>query len=120
MLDEGGNCCFKSGDAAVNAAPDLAIGQQSEEPLDLVEPGTAGRGEVHMPARSPGKPVADQRRLMGGVVIHHDMHGEVGRNGGFDLVQEFAELGGTVARIALADHPAGGDVANSDVVPCRV
>lgn len=41
-------------DAAVNAALDLRVGRQGEEPLDLVQPGRTGRRQVDVPARSPG------------------------------------------------------------------
>src|SRR5216684_481514 len=60
-------------DAAVNAASDLALGKQGEEPLDLVEPGRTGRGQMHMPARPARQPVADQRRLVRGIVVDDEM-----------------------------------------------
>ena len=80
MVDEGGDVGAQGRDAAMDAAPDLALGDQSEEALDLIEPGCAGRGEVDVPARSLGEPVADQRGLVGGVVVHDQMHVEIGGN----------------------------------------
>ena len=53
------------------------VGQQGEEPLDLVDPGGRGRREVDVPARPLGEPVADQLGLVGGVVVHHEVDVEV-------------------------------------------
>ena len=101
-------------DAAMDAAPDLALGDEREEALDLIEPGCAGGRQMHMPARPLGQPVADQRGLVGGVVVHDQMHVEIAGDGCFDLVEEIAELAGAVARIALADDGAGGDVERGE------
>ena len=49
---------------------------------------------------------------------------EVRRHSGLDLVQKFAELGGAVAPIALADDPSGRNVEGREqgcgAVPCVV
>ena len=44
---------------AMDAAPDLFVGQQPEPALDLVEPGGAGGCEMGLPAR----PLANQSRI---------------------------------------------------------
>src|SRR3546814_7363970 len=67
-----------------------------------------------MPARPLGEPVADQPGLVGRVVVHHQVDLEVLGHIGLDLVEELAELGGPVARQALADHLAGGDVQGGE------
>ena len=97
-------------DAAVDAASDLALGEQGEEPLDLVEPGRTGRGQVHMPTRPFSQPFSDQGGLVRGVIVHDEMDVESTRHGSLDLVEELAELGSTVASIALADDPPCWDV----------
>ena len=51
MTDEVHNVGAQSLDAAIDAAPDLLVGDEREEALDLIEPGGAGRREVDMPAR---------------------------------------------------------------------
>ena len=43
LVDEGGDGGVQGGDAAMDAAADLLVGEQGEEALDLVEPGGAGR-----------------------------------------------------------------------------
>jgi hypothetical protein len=77
---------------------------------------------MHMPARPFGEPVADQRRLVGGVIVHDEMDVEFARHCGLDLIQELAELGGAMATVALADNLAGATsrAANNEVVPWRV
>jgi hypothetical protein len=119
LFDEGGDGGFQGDDAAVNAASDLAFGQQSKEALHLIDPGGAGRCQMHVPARASIEPVSDQWSLVGCVIVDDQMHVEVGWYGGFDLIEELAEFDGAMAGITLADDPSGSDVsaANSDVVP---
>jgi hypothetical protein len=69
---------------------------------------------MHMPSRPFGNPVADQRRLVGGVIVHDEMDVEFARHRGLDLIQELAELDGAMATVALADNLAGGDVEGSE------
>ena len=64
MTDEVKNVCAQSLDAAIDAAPDLFVGDEREEALDLIEPGRTGRREMDMPALPFGEPVADQRSLV--------------------------------------------------------
>src|SRR5205085_1131734 len=45
-------------------SPDAPLGDLGEEPLDLVEPGRTGRGEVHDVLRVPGEPLLDHRVLV--------------------------------------------------------
>jgi hypothetical protein len=49
----------------------------------------------------------DQRRLVRRVVVHHEMNIEIMRHVDLDLVEEFPELGGAVARETLADDASG-------------
>ncbi len=51
-----------------------------------------------MPAWALDEPVADQRRFVGGIVVHDDVNIEIGRNLGFDPIKEYAELGDAVTR----------------------
>ena len=90
------------------------VGDEREEALDLIEPGRTGRCEMDMPARPFGEPVADQRGLVRGVVVHDEMDLETAWDGGLNLVEELAELGGAVAGIAFAD-----DLARRNVERCE-
>jgi len=58
-LDEAVDGGVQGVDAAADAASDLSLGEQGEEPLDLIEPGRPGWGEMYMPARPARQPVAD-------------------------------------------------------------
>ena len=95
---------------AMDAAPDLFVGQQPEPALDLVEPGGAGGCEMGLPARPFGEPVADRLGLVGPVVVHDDVDVEISRDVRLDEVEEFAELSGPMARETFADDLSRGDV----------
>ena len=77
---------------AMDAAPDLFFGEIGEEALDLIDPGCAGGRDVDVSARALGEPVADRLGFVGGVVVHHQVHGQVGGHGRLDLIEEPAEL----------------------------
>src|SRR6185437_2936267 len=114
MTDEVHNVGAQSLDAAIDAAPDLFVGDEREETLDLIEPGRTGRCEMDMPARPLGEPVADQWGLVRSVVVHDEMDVKTAWDGGLNLVEELAELSGAVARIAFAD-----DLARRSVERCE-
>ena len=90
-VDEGADVVFELPGGAMHAAPELLLREQGEEALDLIEPGCAGRGEVDVPTRPLGQPVADGLGLVGDVIAQDPMHVEVGRHVGLDLVEEFPE-----------------------------
>src|SRR3954462_3636459 len=114
VVEKGRDGGFEVLNTAMNAAADLLIGQRGKEALDLVQPGTAGRGQMHMPARPLRQPIADQRGLVGGIVVPDQMHVEIARHAGFDLIEELAEFLCPMARLALADHRAGGDIERGE------
>ena len=60
LLDEPADVTFEFGHGLVNATSDLLFGQQGEPPLDLVDPGRRGRGEVDVIPGPLGQPVADE------------------------------------------------------------
>ena len=105
---------FKVAEGAMDAAADLFVGQLGEEPLDLVEPGGGGRGEMDVPVRPPGEPGADRRRLVRGVIVHHEMHVEIARHLGVDRTQELEELSGAMALVTTADDLAGRHVERGE------
>ena len=133
LVDERGDRIVQRGEAATDAAAELPIGQQGEEPFHLVEPsiaarsircrrhagqrparGGAGRRVVDVPVRPLAQPGADRRCLVGGVVVHDEVDLDLGRDLRRDRVEEAAELGGPVPGEALADDPPGGDVERRD------
>jgi len=93
-------------DTGERAAADGLVGDQREEALDLVEPRTVGRDEMHVPARSRRQPRLDLGVAVGGVVVGNAVDVQLGRHGLVDLAQEGQELLMTVARLARSQHRA--------------
>ena len=96
--------------AAVAATTDLLLGERREPTLDLVDPGCTGRREVQVELRSAGQPVMNHRRLVGAVVIQHEMSVEPLRHRLGNAVEEPAELDSAMAPVALADYLISGHV----------
>ena len=97
-------------DTGERSTPDGLVGDQREEPFDLVQPGTVGRDEVHVPAWPTGQPGLDLRMTMSGVVVHDAVDVQLGRNRLVDLAQEGQELLVAVARLAAGQHGAVQDI----------
>ena len=102
------------GDRVEDAAAEAAPGQGGEEGLDGVQPGPGCRGEVEHPARVAAEPLDDLGRLVGAVVVEHDVDDLAGRHLAFDSVEETDELLMAVALHAAADdgaveHVEGGE-----------
>src|SRR6202048_4174791 len=65
---------------------------------------------MDMPARPLGKPVADQLGLVGAGIVHDEVDLEIIRHRSLNLVEETAELNGSVPGEAAADDGAELDV----------
>ena len=111
---------FEVGDAAKHAAADGIGGDQPEEALDLVEPRGGSRREVEMKARMAFQPCFDLGMLVGGVVVDHQMEVEGSGRVAVDAPQEAQEFLVTMARHALADDLAGGDIERGKQRRCAV
>ena len=113
-LDERGDVGLEIVDAAMDAALDLLVAEESEPAFYLIEPGGAGRGEVEVIARVAGEPRFPGRGLVGGVIVEHEMDVEIGRHGLLDLGQELAEFDRAVTLVTAADDVAGSDVQGGE------
>src|SRR6266516_5698083 len=115
---------FQGLDGGVDAAADQLVGEQAEPALDLVHPGGAGGGEVHVEPGAPGQPGPDLGGVVGGVDVADQVHVQVGGHGFVDGDQELAELDRPVAAVQFADDGAVGDVERGeqagDAVPVVV
>ncbi len=58
-------------DTPKSPSADSLLGDLREEPLDLVQPGTARRSEVEMILRVPQEPSLHSGRFVCAVVVHH-------------------------------------------------
>ena len=59
-------------------------------------------------------PTLDRGSLVGSVVVHHQMHVELGRNVGFDGVEEFTKLQRAVTPLQLTDDLAGPGIERGE------
>ena len=91
----------------MHAAADLFLGQFDEPAFDEIEPGGAGRREMHVIARPFREPATDERRLVRRVVVENQMDVEVARHGRVDRVEEAAEFARAMPRVTFADDAAG-------------
>src|SRR5262245_734458 len=92
--------------AAMDAAPQLLLGEQHEPALNQIDPGGTLRREMQMIAGTLRKPSLNQGRLVGRVVVDNQMDVQVLGDGSVDRVQELPKLDGAVPAIALANQPA--------------
>src|SRR5271169_5132652 len=113
-LNECGDVGFEIVDAAMDAALELLVAEESEPAFYLIEPGRAGRGEVEVIARVAGEPRFHGRGLVGGVIVKHQMDVEIGRYGLLDLAEELAEFDRAVTLVAATDDVAGSDVQGGE------
>src|ERR1035437_6231628 len=107
VLDEVVDGGFEFLGGAVDAAAELAFGEQGEPSFHQVEPRGRSRGEVKVEAGAFGQPVANQLRFVGAVVVQDQVNVQFFRHILLDGVEEVAELPGTVALLVLADDLAG-------------
>jgi hypothetical protein len=86
------NVRLQGGDAPMGRPRELLGGQFLKPPLHEVQPGTAGRRQVQHKPRVFDEPARNRGRLVRRVVVQHQMHGEVGRDRGVELVRKRLEL----------------------------
>ena len=110
VVGEAEDPLLELGDGGEGAAADGLPGDDVEPNLDLVEPGGIGGGEVEMVARPVGEPALDAGMLVGAVVVDDEVDIEVRGHVGVDVSEEAQELLVAVARPALGEDLAGGDV----------
>ena len=106
-LDELLDGRFELGHTAERAATDLLHRELGKPAFDEAEPRAVRRGEVDVEARTFGEPVPNQRRFVGAVVVHDDVHVESTGDLRLNQVEEFAELRRAMALMKLRDHLAG-------------
>lgn len=113
-FDECVDVGFQFRGGTVYAALQLLSRQLREPPPDLIDPGCRCWREVNMPVWAAREPGLDPRRLVGRIVVHHQMH--VRSIGHFSVnpLQEVEEFGGPVTFVAMADHRPSGNVERGE------
>jgi hypothetical protein len=101
-------------DAAEHASADHLVGQFAEPPLDQVQPGAGGGGEVQVEAGMLGQPGFDLGFGVGAVVVHDQVDLQLARHLAVDDPQEPEELLVPVPGEALTDHVAGQHVQRGE------
>src|SRR5437879_12642963 len=104
MLDVAINRGFELAGAAVNAAPDLLLGDDREEALDQIEPRGARWRKVHMEARMPYQPAPAARGLVGTVVINDQVEVQAVRCIGVEMEKDLPEGDAARTNIGLYKH----------------
>jgi hypothetical protein len=97
-------------DVAKGAAADGALGDQGEPALDLIKPAGIGGSEVQVIAGMTGQPGFDLGMFVGGVIVHHQVHVEVGGDVAVQMLEKGQELLMAMAWFALGNHAAIEDV----------
>ena len=106
LVDEAVDGGLKVDDGMEDAALEASAGELCEEALDGVEPRTRCRRKVEGPAWVAREPVADFRRLVGGIVVHDRVDELAGRDVAFQGIEEADEL-----LMPVALHVVAGDSA---------
>src|ERR1700752_2675516 len=86
------------------AAPNAPPRDLGKEALHLIEPTGTGGSKVQMVSGVPGEPALHLGRLVGPVVVHHDVHGRCRGDLAIYLFQELEKLLRAMAALALPDH----------------
>ncbi|ACS60265.1 hypothetical protein Rleg_5443 (plasmid) [Rhizobium leguminosarum bv. trifolii WSM1325] len=109
-FDEGVDVGFRFCSGTVYAALQLLSRQLREPPFDLIDPGCRCWCEVNMPVWAARESGLDPRRLVGRIVVHHQMHFRPIRHFGIDPLQEIEEFSGQVTLVAMTDYRPSGNV----------
>src|SRR6201987_4045360 len=105
---------FQFDGRSMNATADLVIGKQTEEALDLIDPGCRGGREVDVPTRPRGETVANELGLVGSGIINDEMDIEIVRDIGLDGVEKLAKLLRPMATEAPADDFTDLDIQRGE------
>lgn len=95
-FDESVDVGFKFCSGTVHAVLQLFSRQLCELSLDLIDPGRRRWREVNMPVWAAREPGLDPWCIVGGIVVHHQMHVRPIGHFGVDPLQKVEEFGRSV------------------------
>src|SRR5579864_1607246 len=87
----------------MSAAADVCLAERGKPSFDLVDPRSRGRGEMRMKTRMASQPGIDRGGLVRTVVVHHQMHVQLGRHVGLDGAQELQEFTAAMTPMQFAN-----------------
>ena len=102
-------------DTAEAAATDGPLGDESEPSFDLIEPGRIGGRVMNVETWPGGEPDTHLGVFVGSVVVHDQVHVQTVWNCRIDLLEKTEKLLMAVARLAVGEDGAGGDVESSKI-----
>src|SRR5689334_14513312 len=89
------------------AAPHLLLRKTGKPSFYQVDPGGAGRREVHVKARASHQPGADGRGLVSAVVVEDQMNIQRGRHTLINGIEELAKLRTAVPAVTFSNDRTG-------------
>lgn len=110
VADEGFDAVDQLLGACERTAASFTLSEEPEPALNLIEPGHIGRREVKVEAGTACQPASGLGMLVGAVIVHHEMRTEARRDIGLDALEEPKELLMPMARLALGQDLAIGDI----------
>jgi hypothetical protein len=69
---------------------------------------------MDVPMWTARQPCLDLRRLVGGIVIHHEVYARSSGHRRVDPLEEVEKLGRPLTFVAFPDHPASGNVERDE------
>ena len=105
-------------DTGEGSSAEPPVGELFEPPLDQVEPGGRGGGEVEMPPLPSGmsQPLGHRRGFVSRQVVQHNMDVEVAGDVEVDQLEEPEDLFGAVPWLGVVDHLPGGHVESREQI----
>ena len=114
VLDEFLDSPYQFTNTAKATPADCLLGDKTEPAFDLVEPGGICGCVVDLKARSLGQPCAHFAMFVGGVVVHDQVHLQMGGNGTVDVLQKGQKFLVTVPGLAFGEHRSSSDVESRE------
>jgi hypothetical protein len=93
--------------APERAAANLLVRQLGEPSLHEAQPGAIGWREMGVEPGTLGEPVLDERRLVGAVVVHDDVHVQRARYPRVNQIEKLTELSRSMSLMELRNHVTG-------------
>ena len=84
--------CFQLLCAAEHTAANPLVRKLGEPALHQVDSGSVSGSKVHMESWALGRPLANEGRFVGAIVVHDEVHLQVRRHIRFDPIQKLAKF----------------------------
>ena len=106
-------------DAGERTTSNGLVGDQGEEPFNLIEPGSVGRNEMHAPTRSTSQPSLVLRGAVRGVAIDDAVRAQFDGLGLGDFAQGRQEFLMAMPQLAHRQRRPAEDIESGEQRGCR-